>query len=385
MLKHPLRLALVGLGVVGLLLVVLWAARIPDVLGTASDAVAGPALESYLPPAEPDETQPNEGLGEPIGFGRGTSGGTGGPVRMVEHLEDDGPGSLREAVATPGPAVVRFQPGTAGLLTLDAPILIASDLTIDGRDAQVTIDGHGLHVAGGDNVILAHLRFDFAANWEPYNGNAAILVGGASRNVWITHCTFVGAGPGEYNQGLLLIDRASRITASWNRFVEWDRTIMVGQDAEDPELAADLITLHHNLFVRTYQRNPLVRFGRVHTFNNWLYQFGWPGDGTGMVVDAEGQLFSEADIFEDAFDRYAIKAGDWDSGAPPGYVRHRDSVFLGVSPDLVDELRPGRVFDPADFYPYEPDLPDDDLRRALDERAGSQSGAASAGRRETTP
>lgn len=379
MLTRPWRRALLGLSLVvlvGVLALVLvpraWPRDAPE---EATPAPAGPGGEATVPPPDPDQLRPNRGLGEPVGFGRGTTGGTGGPVRMVEHLEDEGPGSLREAVTAPGPAVVRFEPGLSGLLTLDEPIEIASDLTIDGRGAKVTVDGHGLHIVGGHNVIIAHLRFDFAAHWEPYIGNAAILVGGGSRNVWITHCSFIGAGPGEYNQALLLIDGASRITASWNRFVEWDRTIMVGQDAENPELAADLITLHHNLFVRTYQRNPLVRFGRVHTFNNWLYQFGWPGDGTGMVVDAEAELVSEADIFEDAFDRYAIKAGDWESGAPPGYVRHDGSVFLGVSRELVDELRPGDVFDPADFYPYTPDPPDDELRRALDERAGWQSSA----------
>lgn len=366
------------LGLAGFLLVLAMPLSV-EAPGAALDATAGPATVRGWS----DETRSNQGLGEPGGFGRSTSGGTGGPVRTVQHLEDDGPGSLREAVATPGPAIVRFRRGLTGLLTLDEPVIIASDITIDGRGAEVTIDGHGLHVTGGHNVIIAHLRFDFAAHWEPYNGNAAILVGGGSRDVWITRCTFVGAGPGRYHQALLFIDRASRITASWNRFVEWDRTIMVGQDAVHPELAADLITLHHNLFVRTYQRNPLVRFGRVHTFNNWLYQFGWPGDGTGMVVDAGGELFSEADIFEDAFDRFAIRTRDWGSGAPAGLARHRGSVFLGVARDLVEERRASEVFDPADFYPYELDAPGDALRRALDARAGADPDVTIAPEAET--
>ncbi|MFA9430128.1 O-antigen ligase family protein [Egicoccus sp. AB-alg2] len=340
--------------------------------GPDRDVDAPTPAPTAPPPDESDEPdEATTGLGRPQGFARAT-GGEGGPVRWVEHLDDGGPGSLRAAVEEPGPAHVRFRPGLTGLLTLEAPLLVASDLTIDGRGADVTIDNYGLVVDGATNVVIAYLQFDFAAHWDAYDGNAAIRVGDGSRDVWITHCTFVGAGPGRYHMALLFIDGAQRITASWNRFEEWDRTIMTAQSATDPELAADLVTLHHNLFLRTHQRNPLARFARVHTYNNWLYEFGWPGTGVGMVSDADAQLRSEGDLFESTQGRVAIKSGDWGSVAPPGLVNHEGSVFVGIDPSLVEQHRPADVFDPGDFYGYRVDPPDDALREILLERAGWQ-------------
>jgi len=327
-------------------------------------------------PAPHDHPGTSASLGDSGGFARAT-GGADGPVRWVEHLDDGGPGSLREAVAEPGPARVRFRPGLAGLLTLDAPLPVASDLTVDGRGAEVTIDNYGLVVNEATNVVIAYVRFDFAAHWDAYDGNAAIRVGDDSTDVWITQCTFVGAGPGRYHMALLFIDGAARITASWNRFEEWDRTIMTGQSATDPELAADEITLHHNLFLRTHQRNPLARFARVHTYNNWLYEFGWPGTGYGMISDADAQLRSEADLFQSSQGRVAIRSGDWESAASPGLVNHDGSVFVDIDPSLVDEHLPDQVFRPGDFYDYVVDPPDDTLRQALLDRAGWQPVAPS--------
>jgi pectate lyase len=57
------------------------------------------------------------------------------------------------------------------------------------------------------------------------------------------------------------------------------------------------VTIHHNLFDRTIQRGPRVRFGQVHVYNNlyvadaatWSYAFG---------VGVESQIFAESNVFE---------------------------------------------------------------------------------------
>lgn len=42
------------------------------------------------------------------GFGRYTTGGRGGKLLLVTNLNDRGPGSLRAALATPGPRYILF-------------------------------------------------------------------------------------------------------------------------------------------------------------------------------------------------------------------------------------------------------------------------------------
>lgn len=330
------------------------------------------AAEADVGVATAEDDHRLEGLGAPVGFGELTTGGDGGPTRWVDTLEDEGPGSLRAALARPGPAWVRFQPGLEGLITLTEPMVVPSDITIDGRGARITIDNYGFIVAAARNVIITHLRFDFAEHFDDYKGNAAVLVTDGGRDVWIHQNSFVGAGPDKYNQALLFIDGASGITASWNRFVEWDRTILTAQDQFNEQLSGDRITLHHNFFDRTHQRNPLMRFSRVHSFNNYLFQFGHPGSGVGMVADAGAQLVSDHDIFESDLGLYAIKAGDWFSTAEPGLVRVQGTRFIGVAPELAESRRPDSVFDPATYYDYRVDEPDDELRQRLIDGTGWQ-------------
>ncbi len=59
------------------------------------------------PPFAPTNTEPAFAGAE--GFGAFTRGGRGGRIIEVTNLNDDGPGSLREAVKTPGPAHHRIQ------------------------------------------------------------------------------------------------------------------------------------------------------------------------------------------------------------------------------------------------------------------------------------
>src|ERR1044072_5821320 len=54
------------------------------------------------------------------GGGAYTVGGRGGKVFLVTNLDDDGPGSFRDAVEAEGPRTVMFQVG--GLITLTKPL-----------------------------------------------------------------------------------------------------------------------------------------------------------------------------------------------------------------------------------------------------------------------
>ncbi|MFM9080985.1 MAG: hypothetical protein ACKOTE_12795, partial [Opitutaceae bacterium] len=95
------------------------------------------------------------------GFGAHARGGRGGATLRVTTLEDhDEPGSLRWAVAQPGPRSVVFDVG--GTLSLRKPLVIERPfLTIDGSGAPVpgiTIRDAGIRIHRTHDIIVRHLR-----------------------------------------------------------------------------------------------------------------------------------------------------------------------------------------------------------------------------------
>lgn len=94
------------------------------------------------------------------GGGMFTPGGRGGKVFVVTNLNDDGPGSFREACEAGGARIVVFN--VAGIVQLQDPIIIrAPYITIAGQTAPgdgVVIAGESVDIATHD-VIIRHLRF----------------------------------------------------------------------------------------------------------------------------------------------------------------------------------------------------------------------------------
>lgn len=93
------------------------------------------------------------------GAGRFAAGGRGGREILVTNLFDSGPGSLRAAVDTPGPRLIRF--AVAGTIRLKSDLVIRhSRITIDGQSAPgkgIAIADHGL-IVRADDVIIRYIR-----------------------------------------------------------------------------------------------------------------------------------------------------------------------------------------------------------------------------------
>lgn len=301
-------------------------------------------------------------LDEAVGFGASATGGAEGCLVRVTSLDDEGAGTLREAAERPGPAWIVFD--DSGVIELEDYIKVADDKTIDGRDAEITLEGDGLAIVDTSNVVITNLEI------RDTHEDGLQIRGLETQDVWVTHVTIANVADGyiDITQG------ATNVTVAWSRFQaspDWpqEKTILVGAADPGDEDERSRVTLHNNHFETTEQRNPLLRSGRVHSFNNFFDGWGIYASG----VSRDGQLLSERNI-------YAHRGGDhpdraftpWDEAAHDGgisaNIRSVDDRFLGGASGI--EANPDGVFEPE--YDYEAREPDDDLSDEIAEDAGRQ-------------
>jgi pectate lyase len=237
---------------------------------------------------------------------------------------------------------------SAAAQTKHMKLKVSADTTIVGLGAHAVLKGLNLHVDKVDNVIIRNLTFVDAADcfpqWDPTDGaNGAwnslydnISLTGAT-HVWVDHNTFTDGDnpdstqpryfgePFQVHDGELDITNASNfVTASWNRFTDHDKTMLIGSSNTSTADPGKLnVTVHHNLFANTLQRLPRVRFGQVHVYNNF-YLIPDPETFVyALGVGVRSKIFAESNAF--AIDRAVDPAGllfDWGGTA----LTARDNV-----------------------------------------------------------
>jgi len=265
------------------------------------------------------------------GFADRTTGGRGGRVYWVTTLADRGRGSLRYGARRRSPRWIRFR--VSGTIQLRSPIAVRSNKTIDGRGARIVISGRGLAVDGASNVILENLIFTDGRD-------DAIHVTNGAQRVWIDHCSFA-----RWGDGLIDVTRGSTdVTVSWCRFEQHDKVMLLSADPRHTFDRAMRVTVHHNHFRGTAERHPRLRFGKVHTYNN--YYDRWTSYGA--AASMRGELLSQANVYQARW--WEQEAVLTHKGRDPeqGYVRSEGDLALGGARIVV--RNPERVFDPAEFY-----------------------------------
>jgi hypothetical protein len=196
------------------------------------------------------------------GFGANASGGRGGQVIYVTNTNASGPGSLQEALNTPGPRYILFKVG--GVINASAEILYG-DVTIAGHTAPGGITVRGLiadevydTVGDAENIILRHLRSRPQNLWAHPIDNFylpdGMLLSGAN-NVIVDHCSFANAVDENVQ-----ISETSNLTIQYSTLAEGlgDHYYLSGMllnysTAEHPQ---DNISLHHNIWNRVGGRMP---------------------------------------------------------------------------------------------------------------------------------
>ncbi len=231
------------------------------------------------------------------GFGAETIGGRGGRVIEVTNLNDNGPGSLREAVETEGPRTVVFK--ISGTIPLEKSISVRNPyLTLAGQTAPG--DGICLRDAGlvvdASEVIVRFLRIR-PGDESGYDGDCLSV--GAGKNIIIDHCSCTWA-----------IDETLSVSSGDNPLdnvtVQWcliseslnDSLHKKGQHGYGSLIRGhhgSKFTFHHNLYSHHKGRSP-----RPGVYDKWDHEkdpeglllefrnnviYDWAGNHAGYNAD----------------------------------------------------------------------------------------------------
>jgi hypothetical protein len=196
------------------------------------------------------------------GFGKFATGGRGGQIIKVTNLNDNGPGSLRDAIEQTFPRIIIFE--VSGTIYLKSRLKIKNgNVTIAGQSAP----GHGITLAHynfyveAENVIIRHIRsrLSAAANQQDDAFNCI-----SSNNVIIDHCSFswsVDEVASMYHNKNFTLQNCIIAESFHNSIHE------KGPHGYGGIWGGDSASFHHNLIMHNTSRNPRMQGARW--YSNW--------------------------------------------------------------------------------------------------------------------
>lgn len=300
-------------------------------------------------------------------FGEGTTGGHGGAHWVVWDAW-----ALRDALAGNDRRVVEIMaPINLDQLFVAPPgvrIDVGAHKTIRGGNPHAIIYNGGLRIGNVHNVIVENIRFHNAisyANHERPDGFGGIhniqhyeyseidaIEVTNSHHVWINHCEFAddpwngNNGPGGWRRhdGQVDIVRGSNfVTVSNNLFRNHEFVMLIGNgDGMD---ATDSGRLHTSIalnWFRGNQRQPRVRFGRVHVLNNLYDHVSFYGIGVGH----HASVFAERNVF------VGTPRG-WQAAGTTGHLRNEVNLFHSGSGFIGADIGNNVPWLPSQFFHYQ--------------------------------
>jgi len=216
-----------------------------------------------------------------------TGGGSAAPILVTTLAQ------LKSEVSGSTPKVLYIQ----GEFAPDK-ISIGSNKTLIGCSSGAKLQGHIGIGSSSSNVILRNLKISgygvgdcskdpsFDASEGCSSGDDAVSVNGSAHHVWFDHCLIMDGTDGNLD----ITNDADFVTVSWTKFAYTPRTDNVGNDSTGaaghrfsnlvggtdtaptgwPSTRPLNVTWHHNWWADgVVERQPRVRYGRNHLFNNY--------------------------------------------------------------------------------------------------------------------
>ncbi|MEO5838299.1 MAG: hypothetical protein ABIQ73_29895 [Acidimicrobiales bacterium] len=302
----------------------------PNTSAAASETTT-PTTVTTLPPVNICSSvgdQPSRGqlLGEVDGFAKQaqtTGAGLGGQLYVVTSTADSGPGTLRDGLEQGGRWVVfdklAFPVDRETVITVDSPIQIGGDSTLDGRCANVRIaatkksDGAlfiGYYADSGvNNVMITTVKIGPVPGQtnDDQSGDGLRIVWGSDR-FYVAHVEIFSA-----HDEALEIDRGDRGpmrgTIANSVIRDTAKAVLVGDGTDNNEKQGGWqtnahrieVTFHDNWFNRNQVRNPVVIDATVHLFNNFISSYGLVGDvsaSAGQEFGGNAWVWTEGNVIE---------------------------------------------------------------------------------------
>jgi hypothetical protein len=221
------------------------------------------------------------------GFGATATGGHGKPVVLVTNLEDDGPGSFREA-AQRSNAMILF--AVSGVIHLKSNMNLGSNLTIAGQSAPgtgITVADAKVSMTNSSNIIIRYMRFR----------------GGIVESPKVSSLNLANASHVMLDHLSIEWGRWDNIQTNGNNYSTIQNSI-IGEGINPQKFGclceSDYLTLSHNLWINNKSRNPKGK-GHIQYVNNVVYNWGVTGYVGGH---------SATDHYADLVGNYFIKGPD---------------------------------------------------------------------------
>jgi pectate lyase len=265
--------------------------------------------------------------------GGGTTGG-GSATPMVVTTAS----ALSSALSNASVSVIEL----AG--TVSGNFNVPSNKTLQGAcGGQATINGH-IGIGARTNVIVRNLRVvgpncTDVSNCE--GGEDSVEIGQSSR-VWIDHLDVSDGSDGNLD----ITNGADLVTVSYSKF--WYRgrsgghqfsNLVGNSDSNTGDTGKLRVTWHHNWWAdRVVERQPRVRFGQNHLYNNL-----WTSSGNNYCigVGVNANILSENNVFIGVSD--PMETQSYSNGSS---VAHAVGNIYTSTNGMTADLRGGSVFTP---------------------------------------
>jgi pectate lyase len=282
-----------------------------------------------------------------------TGGGNATPVTVtsLSELNSQASGSTAKVIYVSG--------------QFSGTLSVGSNKTIIGLPgAKITSSGAVVSIGSSSNVIIKNMHFQGSVD-----GSADMANINGGHHIWIDHCNLVNGG-----DGLLDITGTSDfITISWNRIWYTSKTehqcaVLLASSNSSTEGRGKLnITFHHNWWAENIQeRQPRVRFGKVHILNNlyeatpnWTYyaiRCGWEAN-----VRSENNVYKDFTGTTAAYNNAAVLVFNYFDGSSSSVLQSFGDQFINCTPSATDSdgvlggtFSKGTCFTPPYTYGMDP-------------------------------